>query len=67
MHGLSTLLFSKMTGRMRVSYGTSFPQGPNLGELFYRTDETKMYIFIGVGAPGTTSGWFPLKNAQYAA
>jgi hypothetical protein len=67
MHGLSSLLFGKMTGRTRIQYGTSFPLQPKVGELFYRTDETKMYIFIGVGEPGTTSGWFNLKNAQYAA
>ena len=48
--------------------GTSFPVTPVVGQFFYRTDSTpkKLYIFLGAGVPGTTSGWFDLCHAYYA-
>jgi hypothetical protein len=54
---------------LRPNSGTSFPASADskVGQIFYRSDEKKIYCFIGVGEPGTTSGWFNLKNAQYAA
>ena len=54
------------TWRMRVPKGTAFPAGPQVGELFYRTDLKALFLFIGVGEVGTTSGWFNLKQAVYA-
>jgi len=55
---------------LRPGSGTSFPASPNIGQFFHRTDENKMYVFIGVGQPGTyppvNGGWFNLKYAQYA-
>ena len=53
--------------RSRVNYGTAFPADPLMGELFFRTDLKALYIQIGVGEVGTTSGWFNLKQAVYAA
>ncbi len=52
---------------MRPTSGAAFPASPLVGETFYRTDLKAPFMFIGVGEPGTTSGWFNLKHAQYAA
>ena len=51
-----------------VHKGTSFPVAPIVGQMFERTDLSpkKVYIFLGVGVPGTTSGWFDLTYAYYA-
>lgn len=53
----------------RPNSGASFPllADSKVGQFFYRTDLKAPYVFIGVGEPGTTSGWFNLKHAQYAA
>ena len=65
MHGL--LKLKKAFGnRVIVPYGSSFPLQPFYGELFYRTDLKALFIFIGIGEVGTTSGWFNLKQAVYA-
>jgi len=29
--------------------GTSFPSTPTLGQLFYRTDQEKAYIYVAAG------------------
>lgn len=61
----SNKFFSKYPTVPRGS-GTN-PIGAPLGALFFRTDELKLYIMIGVGAAGADArGWFNLKNAQYA-
>jgi hypothetical protein len=51
-----------------VDVGTVFPATPIVGQLFFRSDTTpkSLWIFIGVGVPGTTSGWFNLMNSYYA-
>lgn len=54
------------TRRLRCPFGITYPVTPQVGELFFRTDEKKLYIFVGLGEPGTTVGWFNLKHAQYA-
>lgn len=55
------------TRRIRVPYGAAFYATPLVGELFYRTDLKQLFVFVGLGEPGTTTGWFNLKNAQYSA
>lgn len=65
--GSSGNKFWSKTLRVPVGSGAN-PDGAPLGALFFRTDELKLYIQIGVGAPGADAkGWFNLKNAQYAA
>ena len=51
---------------LRCPYGVTLPVAPLVGSLFFRTDELKIYIFLGIGEPGTTAGWFNLKSAQYS-
>jgi hypothetical protein len=65
MQGLASV--KKFFGRTAiVPYGIAFPASPKMGQLFFRTDLKAMFIFIGVGEIGTTSGWFNLKQAVYA-
>ena len=51
-----------------VETGTAFPLTPIVGQLYFRSDTTPkmLFIFLGVGVAGTTSGWFNLMNAYYA-
>jgi hypothetical protein len=51
-----------------VDTGTSFPVSPINGQLFFRSDLTpkQLFIFIGVGVPGTTAGWFSVMHSYYA-
>ena len=51
-----------------VHVNTSFPVAPLVGQLIFRSDTTpkKLWIFLGLGVPGTTSGWFDLTHAYYA-
>jgi len=51
-----------------VDTGTVFPATPIVGQLFFRSDTTPkmLYIFLGIGVPGTTAGWFDLCHAFYA-
>lgn len=67
MHGLVSQMANKTTMRPRPFYCTAFPADPRVGEMVYRTDLKALFVFVGVGEPGTTSGWFNLKNALYSA
>jgi len=51
-----------------VETGVAFPLTPIVGQLYFRSDTTPkmLFIFLGVGVAGTTSGWFNLMNAYYA-
>ena len=51
-----------------IDTGTAFPLTPIVGQLYFRSDSTPkmLYIFLGVGVPGTSSGWFNLNHAYYA-
>ena len=35
-----------------IAHGTSFPSNPNEGEMFWRSDENKLYVY-----DETTPGW----------
>jgi len=54
----------------RPDKGTSFPASPSYGQTFYKYTAVEsdgyLYVFIGVGRTGTTSGWFNLSQALYA-
>ena len=52
--------------KMRSDSGASFPAAPVVGQFFYRTDLKAPFVFVGIGEPGTTDGWFNLKQALYA-
>lgn len=70
MHGIYSI--KKAYGlRMHVPYGTAFPLTPGVNELFFKyttaLTDGSLYIFLGLARPGTTSGWFKLDNAYYAA
>ena len=56
-----------LTKRVRIPCGVAFLLNPKSGEIMFRTDQKKLWIFLGLAEPGTTSGWFNLKYAQYAA
>ena len=51
-----------------VETGVAFPLTPIVGQLYFRSDTTPktLWIFIGVGVAGTTSGWFSLMNSYYS-
>ena len=70
--GLASALFGKnSTWRCRVPYGTTFPAAPQVCEIFFKytaaLTDGSLYIYLGAARPGTTSGWFKLDNAYYAA
>ena len=51
-----------------VDTGTVFPATPIVGQLFFRSDTSPkmLYIFLGIGVPGTSAGWMNLCHAYYA-
>ena len=66
-HGNQDLVQNQLK-QVVIDTGTAFPLTPIVGQLYFRSDTTPkcLWIFIGLGVPGTTSGWFNLLNAYYA-
>lgn len=65
LHDTITLLQGSNITNLVVASGTSFPSNPDAGELFFRTDQNKMYVYkgapitaweeVGSGAGSSTS------------
>ncbi len=64
-YGLTIAEGSEVTN-LTVPTGTSFPSNANVGELFYRTDQSKLYIVESVGGSPASDVWIDLTAAATA-